>query len=307
MRLARALLLALLLAWSRAAPRVDDDDHDDDSDEDPRVKALKAEINALSPQQLRARFGAVHPKRAAPPRQSKIDHFVVLFIENHAADNIFGCMDLPGFDGIRNHTVPKVPGKPHLGKIEIECGTAQYVCTHAPAYDTYAPKFKHYKGNNPHKHPYSEQGDEYSYVHGLELARTAVRMWAPSQIPVKAALAREFGVFNKLYSAVPSASSPNHLYAQSATSCGMQANALYDDCGGPSVTFPQKTIYDNLREHNVSFALYLNSTCGLDGQKCHGLDPHDIDSASAISTPDVAMAGVARHADRFLSMEGFSI
>lgn len=115
MRLARALPLALLLAWSRAAPRVDDDDHDDDSDEDPRVKALKAEINALSPQQLRARFGAVHPKRAAPPRQSKIDHFVVLFIENHAADNIFGCMDLPGFDGIRNHTVPNAPPPPAPG------------------------------------------------------------------------------------------------------------------------------------------------------------------------------------------------
>jgi hypothetical protein len=33
------------------------------------------------------------------------------------------------------------------------------------------------------------------------------------------------GVFNKLYTAVPSASSPNHLFTQSATSCGMQVSS----------------------------------------------------------------------------------
>ena len=54
---------------------------------------------------------------------------------------------------------------------------------------------------------------------------------------------------------------------------GMQANALYNDCGGKSVSFPQRTIYDSLREHNVSFAFFMNSTCGLDGKPCHGEDP----------------------------------
>ena len=57
-------------------------------------------------------------------------------------------------------------------------------------------------------------------------------------------------------------SSPNHLFTQSATSCGMHNNKLYDDCGGNSTTFPQETIYDSLRKHNVSFAFWMNSTCG---------------------------------------------
>ena len=83
--------------------------------------------------------------------------------------------------------------------------------------------------------------------------------------------------------------------AESATSCGMAHNGLYDDCRGPTYTFPQLTIYDNLRLHNVSFGLYMNSTCGLDGKPCHGESQHDPDSASAINTPDVAMEGVARH------------
>ena len=72
------------------------------------------------------------------------------------------------------------------------------------------------------------------------------------QIPIKSAIAQNFGVFNKLYTAVPSASSPNHLFTQSATSCGMQHNGLYNDCLGPTVMFPQFTIYDNMRLHNVS-------------------------------------------------------
>ena len=57
------------------------------------------------------------------------------------------------------------------------------------------------------------------------------------------------------------------------------------------VSFPQKTIYDSLRLHNVSFSFFLNSTCGLDGTPCEGEDPITEDSASAISTPDVAMMG----------------
>ena len=49
----------------------------------------------------------------------------------------------------------------------------------------------------------------------------------------------------------------------------------------------------------------MNSTCGLDPWPCHGEDPHDPDSGSAINSPDVAMAGVARHRDRFKSQEIF--
>ena len=72
-------------------------------------------------------------------------------------------------------------------------------------------------------------------LHGASAGGTAVTMFTPEQIPVKHAVAKEFGVFNKLYTAVPSASSPNHLFTQSATSCGMQTNTLYDKCGGKKV------------------------------------------------------------------------
>ena len=79
---------ALFSEWSD----VDDDykaggwstDDDDDDDENPVVR-LKAEIHALTAKEAKERFGAVKAQRATPPRQNKIDHFVVLYMENHAA------------------------------------------------------------------------------------------------------------------------------------------------------------------------------------------------------------------------------
>eukprot|EP01047_Picozoa_sp_COSAG01_P070236 COSAG01_NODE_10591_length_2116_cov_1.496300_3_plen_190_part_00 len=62
-------------------------------------------------------------------------------------------------------------------------------------------------------------------------------------------------LFNKYFTATPTASTPNHLFAQSATSCGQTGNSLYSTCGGKTQTYPQPTIYDNMRLNNVSFAL----------------------------------------------------
>lgn len=91
---------------------------------------------------------------------------------------------------------------------------------------------------------------------------------SPEQLPIKHTLAKAFGVFNKMYTAVPSASSPNHLFTQSATSCGMKDNLLYDDCGGPTKTFPQMTIYDNLRMQCVHRARRARVSHGLRACAC---------------------------------------
>ena len=96
------------------------------SDDDPNspVYKLKNEIHRLTAEEARMRFGAIEPLSTPPPRQSKVDHFVVLYMENHAADNFFGCMDLPGFDGIKGHTIPKDPTDPSKGTFEVTCGKA---------------------------------------------------------------------------------------------------------------------------------------------------------------------------------------
>ena len=192
---------------------------DDGEGEENGFEELNHELMRLTPEKAHARFGARQPTKATPPRQDKIDHFVVLYMENHAADQFFGCMDLPGFDSSKGHTLPKDPADPSKGSFAITCGDAPYVCSGGPSYATYDGKFA--PDGAPHSYPYSAQDDKWSANHGASEGGTAVRMYAPEQVPVKAVIAKEFGVFNKLYCAVPSASSPNHLFTQSATSCGM--------------------------------------------------------------------------------------
>mmetsp|Transcript_94372 Transcript_94372/g.270274 ORF Transcript_94372/g.270274 Transcript_94372/m.270274 type:complete len:609 (-) Transcript_94372:146-1972(-) len=272
--------------------------------------------------ELKNKLHQLHPKAAkegietlrqqlgnfpTPTHQDKIDHFVVLYMENHAFDNYLGCMDIEGIDGIPKggHLIPIDPDNETAGYYNVTCdGEAQYVCDYGPGYDTFAGKFK--SGANTALYPYDEQDDRYSGLNGAN-GGTTTNMFTPEQIPIKAAAATNYGIFNRLYTAVPSASTPNHLFTQSATSCGIHDNILYSDCGGATDTFPQMTIYDSLYVNNVSFGLYINSTCGLwsNSTPCEGIDPHDPESGSTIPTPDVGMSGVGRYADHFYSQKRF--
>eukprot|EP00041_Stephanoeca_diplocostata_P025155 m.651968 g.651968 ORF g.651968 m.651968 type:complete len:591 (-) comp22686_c0_seq1:2013-3785(-) len=260
---------------------------------------LKHEIHLLPQSQVKQRLEALRANTPTPPHQNKIDHFVVLLMENHAYDNMFGCMDLPGADGVRDgHSIPIDPSDPSKGVVNVTCGTPPYVCTGGPGYNLFAPKFQ--KGANSHTYPYDKQSDAYSYAVGG--SGHAISMFAPEQIPVKATIAKEFGIFNKMYTSVPSASQPNHLFIQSGTSCGVVDNIAYNQCGGRTETFPQMTIYDSLYVNNVSFSLFLNSTCGIDGNpQCAGGES----GTPTIHLPDVIMSGVGRYKNRFFSQEIF--
>lgn len=169
-------------------------------------------------------------------------------MENRAFDHMFGCMDLPGADSgatmTRNRTLHV---NANGSTVDVVCGQAKYTCSGGTGYDTWASKFA--ANGNPDTYPYSPQSDLHSYANGAD--SEAIQMFSPEQLPVKAAIAKHFGVFNRLHSAVPSMSTPNHLMTQSATSCGIADNLVYSQCGGNTSTFPQTTIYDSLHLSNV--------------------------------------------------------
>ena len=110
-------------------------------------------------------------------------------------------------------------------------------------------------------------------------------MFSGDQLPVKRALVRNFGTFNRMFSATPTASTPNHMFTQSGTSCGLDQDFVsYEDCGGIQPLFPQRTIYDNLVEHNKTIGMYTH------------WKPHS--AGGKVGLPDAYMDGVLRHIDR---------
>ena len=197
---------------------------------------IKHALPGLSFEEAQALFAEAEPApaKAAFP-QEKIEHMVVLFVENRAADHIFGCMlgDHPEFDGIPTRAdgqqwklMPEAPGSgadcgPGESCVNVSCGTAEWVCK-------------------------------------TGAANLTTRMFNASQLPVKHAISQNFAIMNKMFTSVPGPSWPNHNFAQSATSCGTSSNVMYNACGGKTTQFPQMTIYDSLKLANVPFAIFVN-------------------------------------------------
>ena len=65
-----------------------------------------------------------------------------------------------------------------------------------------------------------------------------------------------------------------------------------------------KAVLHRMKLDNVSFAFYMNASCGLPGHKpCHSVGPHT--DTSPVYAPDASLAGVARYKDRFHSHTQF--
>lgn len=108
-----------------------------------RISALKATIHAMSyveaEQALRALASTAPRERQ---RQSRIDHFVVLYQENHGFDHMLGCLQsrMPGLDGIPagGRAVWINASNHSQGFVNVSCGNASYVCESGPTYSLFA-------------------------------------------------------------------------------------------------------------------------------------------------------------------------
>jgi phospholipase C len=253
--------------------------------------------------------------QTSPQSGRKIEHFVVLMMENRPFEHMFGCLAgegrLPGADGAipqGGKRLYKDPTNHSAGFVTVTCGTANYSCRHGPGYSTWTPKFPKNKTDSPPVNPnvatYSNQSNAYSYEQGAH--DEAIKMFSPQQLPIKTTLAEQFGVFNRIFSSVPGNSAPNHMMMQSATSCGTATNVEYNKCGGSQKFFPQRTIYDSLHESNRTFGMYVN---GTDSQHWNWTGGNDWTSGDwpygDIQFPDAMMEGVARHKDHFYTFGDF--
>ena len=83
--LRRRAATALLLLCSAQQPLAE-------SERERAFNELKKKLHTMTPAEADAAFTAFPRPSQPPPRQSKIDHFIVLFMENRSPDHVFGCM-----------------------------------------------------------------------------------------------------------------------------------------------------------------------------------------------------------------------
>uniref|UniRef100_A0A0G4F4P6 Uncharacterized protein n=1 Tax=Chromera velia CCMP2878 TaxID=1169474 RepID=A0A0G4F4P6_9ALVE len=192
-----------------------------------------------------------------------VDHVVVLVMENRPFDHFFGFSqsELPGIDGLNGDEFCYYDVKdPDQGREFVGKGKARYVCNLGPSQDfsVWCGDFFGPNVTDCSHGPYPPQ-DKSGFLQ-MNLKNPEV-MWSfsPDQLPIKTALAKEFAIFDKWHSSFPGPSTPNHLFLQMGTAAGCTNTDEAYQCH-KGVPYPQKTIYEALEDHSLSWAVYYNDS-----------------------------------------------
>lgn len=89
-------------------------------------------------------------------------------------------------------------------------------------------------------------------------AAEVINYYTPDQIPVFSAMAENFVLFDRWFASVPGPTNPNRAYLTSGTSNGHGKN---DDAFGV-YGLPQRSVFQQLSEANITWMNYQNSTTG---------------------------------------------
>ncbi len=184
--------------------------------------------------------------------QARIEHLIVLMLENRAFDHMLGYLEYPagtGFEGIRGKEAQYGNPMPD-GSTANPGPNASYDIDPGPSHSHDAVMHQ-LLGNNPRTRPYQITNKgfaaDYEVVspgHGAE----ALHCFQPGQLPVLATLAQNFAVCDHWFCSVPGATWPNRNFAHSATSDG-EVNIVMRE-------YHNKTVFEQLSEANRDWAVY---------------------------------------------------
>lgn len=194
-----------------------------------------------------------------PAGQQRIKHVVVLYEENRAFDHLLGWQSTLKVDGLTGKESNPVDVKdPSKGSVSVFPG-APYVAKEQPRHDyvPYQTKFDIVNGT-----PRMDGFVSYERsVHPLsrKTADAVMQGFADGTLPVSAALAAEFAVFDRWFAAFPGPSWPNHMMSFAATSAGGTNTGDGYQCK-PGAKYPQRTIFDNLLAAGHEYARIYNDS-----------------------------------------------
>ncbi|KAJ3109245.1 hypothetical protein HK100_003314 [Physocladia obscura] len=215
---------------------------------------------------------------------SKIEHFVVICMENRSFDSLLGwwAKDKAGIDGIPagfsntdSATGKLYPARPNATFIqtfdaghELDDTTCQlYGFDEATALghvssvaasgngDRYTDKSTKLNGFVDHAIftiKNNRNGNDNTITDVETAAETVMSSFDPANIPVTIALAEEFALFDAWHAGIPGPTFPNRVFLASATSNGMHINNNEEFALG----LPQKSVFQMFHEKGLSFKNY---------------------------------------------------
>ncbi|OCK76453.1 PLC-A protein [Lepidopterella palustris CBS 459.81] len=206
--------------------------------------------------------------------RSRIKNVVVLVEENRSFDTIAGGLTYnTNIDGLlhRKYCNPANVSMPN-GATVCAQPTAQNIAPDDPnhgisgvnmeIFSTYHPDEANADAGKLQENMMgfvTEQSSTYK-TQNLTRAAEAINYYAEYHVRVFASMAENFVLFDRWFAAVPGPTNPNRAYLTSGTSHGHGRN----DAAFNVAALPQRSIFQQLSEKNVSWINYYNSSFAPD-------------------------------------------
>lgn len=177
--------------------------------------------------------------------------------ENRSFDHFFGFarkqLKVDGLTGTEFNLINR--SDPARGKVTVAPG-ARYVNPCDPNHGTSATAAKVAGGTMA-----GFVGFEQAAGHGTKALNwcDVMESFEPDAIPIITGLAENFSVMDKMFCSHAGPTWPNRMFALSATSAGSTSTGTFYE-GIPGRLFPQRTFFDQLSEHGLSWKNYYNDT-----------------------------------------------
>ena len=203
----------------------------------------------------------------------RIKHVVVLYEENRAFDHLLGHQKALKVDGLKGDESNPVDRRdPSKGSVEVFDG-APYVAVEQPRHG-YAPYQR--KLDVQDGVPRMDGFVEFERLvqKNASVADAVMQGFSDGALPISTALASEFAVFDRWYTAFPGPSWPNHMFSYSATANG-NTNTGDGYLCQKDRPYPQRTIFDALLDAGHEYVRIYNDSslllCGIQIRAPHAM------------------------------------
>ena len=230
---------------------------------------------------------------AVPASFQKINHVVVLMLENRSFDHLLGFMNAnnPNIVGLRGNET-NYPDPNNSISPQTVCKATSFTMPFDPGHEFMDVQLQLYgtKNQPSSSSPTPNSPTDPAQMNGFLCsaifnaqqqkvdAKDASRImecFQPDQVTVLSALIQEFTLFNFWHSSLPGPTWPNRFFAHAATSGGL-TDSPDDERIIEGFSFPNGTIFDRLTEAKKAWRIYhgdLPQTAGIDSLRLEFLDP----------------------------------